>query len=107
MIPPGDVADLRAAFQANPKDLGIGLYNPSTGAIRLGSFDLVTQGQGHQGLADALGIKDNGDWRGFLVSADGKLLPTSHFNLVDGALTMDARHEAAVRRELQQAGLLC
>jgi hypothetical protein len=62
MIPPGDVADLRAAFRANPSDLDVGLYNPATGDIRLGSFDLVAQGQGHQGLADAFGIKDNGDW---------------------------------------------
>ena len=106
MIPPGDVADLQAAFRLNPKDLGVGLYNSSTGEIRLGSFDLVTQGQGHQGLADALGIRDNEDWRGFVVSADGKFLPTSHFNLVDGALTMNPVHAAAVRQELQQAGLL-
>jgi len=67
MIPPADVADLQAAFQANPNDLGTGLYNPSTGEIRLGSFDTVTQGQGHQGLANAVGIANNGDWRGFLV----------------------------------------
>jgi hypothetical protein len=106
MIPPGDVTNLQAAFRANPNDLGVGLYNPSTGEIRLGSFDLVTRGQGHQGLADAIGIKDNGDWRGFVVSAAGKLIAASHFNLVDGDLLMDGRYEAVVRRELQQAGVL-
>lgn len=106
MIPPGDVADLQAAFRANPKDLGVGLYNPSTGEIRLGSFDVVTRRQGHQGLANALGIVDNGEWRGFRVSADGRLFSTSHFNLVDGALTMDPRHEAVVRPQLQQVGFL-
>ena len=106
MIPAGDVANLQAAFRLNPRDLGVGLYNPSTGEIRLGSFDLVTQGQGHQGLADALAIRDNGDWRGFVVSADGKFLPTSHFNLLDGTLTMNPVHAAVVRQELQQAGLL-
>src|SRR4051812_33698487 len=83
MIPAGDIADLQTTFQANPKDLGIGLYNPATGEIRLGSFDIVTQGQGHQGLADALGITNNLQWRGFIVSSDGKFIPTSHFNLVD------------------------
>jgi hypothetical protein len=87
MIPAGDVADLRAAFRANPQDLGVGLYNPATGEIQLGSFDLVTQGQGHQGLADALGIKDNGNWRGFLVTADRRFepprwpIPTTKYSL--------------------------
>ncbi len=106
MIPPADVADLQAAFQANPADLGVGLYNPSTGEIRLGSFDLVTQGQGHQGLADALGITNNPDWRGFIVTSIGQFLPTSHFNLIDGAMTMNPVHEGHVRQELLQAGLL-
>ncbi len=106
MIPAGDIADLQAAFQANPADLGVGLYNPSTGDVRLGSFDTITQRQGHQGLADALRITNNGDWRGFLISPGGKLLPVSHFNLVDGALTMKPDYEAFVRQELRQAGLL-
>lgn len=106
MIPPGDVADLQAAFAANPQDLGVGLYNPTTGEIRLGSFDIRTLGQGHQGLANVLGIRDNGEWRGFVLSSDGKCAPTSHFNLVDGAMTMKPDHEAQVRQELRQAGLL-
>jgi len=106
VIPPHDVADLQAAFQANPNDLGVGLYNPSTGEIRLGSFDKVTRRQGHQGLANALGITNNEDWRGFVVTADGQLLPVSHFNLADGKLTLKPCHEAVVRQELQQAGLL-
>ncbi len=106
MIPPSDVAALQSAFQANPRDVGVGLYNPSTGVIRLGSFDLVTGGQGHQGLADALGITDNGPWRGFIVTSDGKFAPTSHFNLVDGGLVMRADYQAAVRQELQQVGIL-
>jgi hypothetical protein len=106
MIPPGDIADLQAAFQANARDIGVGLYNPSTGEIRLGSFDLVTGGQGHQGLADALGITDNGSWRGFIVTSDGRFSPTSHFNLVDGGLMMKVDYQAAVRQDLQQGGLL-
>jgi hypothetical protein len=106
MVPAGDIADLQAAWQANPQDLGVGLYNPSTGEIRLGNFDIVTRRQGHQGLADALGIVNNGEWRGFLVTSDGKFAPTSHFNLVDGTLAMKPDQESAVRQELQQAGLL-
>jgi hypothetical protein len=106
MIPPGDIADLQAAFRANPADLGVGLYNPTTGEARLGSFDLVTQGQGHQGLADALGIVNNSEWRGFLVRSDGQFLPRSHFNAVDGSMAMLPVHEAAVRQLLRQAGLI-
>src|SRR5262245_30773480 len=79
MIPAGDIANLRAALRANSQDLGVGLYNPSTGEIRLGSFDTVAQRQGHQGLADALGIVNNGEWRGFLVTSDGRFVATSHF----------------------------
>jgi hypothetical protein len=106
MIPAGDIADLQAAFLANPRDLGVGLYCPSTGEIRLGSFDVVTQGQGHQGLANALGIANNALWRGFVVSSDGKFAPTSHFNLVDGGLPMRLDYQVFVRQELQQAGLI-
>jgi hypothetical protein len=106
MIPAADVAALRAAFQANLLDLGVGLFNRSTGEIRLESFDTVTQGRGHQGLADVLGITDNLDWRGFLVTPDGQFVPTSHFNLIDGALTMKPSDEASVRRELRQEGLI-
>jgi hypothetical protein len=106
MIPPGDVADLQAAFRANPRDLGVGLYNPATGEIRLGSFDLVTQGKGHQGLAEALGITDNSEWRGFSIDAAGRFQPRSHFNLIDGSISMRPVHEAAARQELQAAGLI-
>jgi hypothetical protein len=106
MIPPRDILDLQDAFHSNSRDIGVGLYNPSTGEIRLGSFDLVTGGQGHQGLADVLGIADNTDWRGSLVFSDNKFLPTSHFNLVDGTLTMKAAHESFVRQELRREGFL-
>lgn len=106
MIPPGDVADLQAAFHLDPQDLGVGLYNPATGEVRLGSFDLVTHGQGHQGLANALGVTRNGEWRGFLVTSDGNFSPVSHFNLIDGALKMKQDYEAVVRQELPQVGLI-
>jgi hypothetical protein len=101
-----DLKALQAAFQANPNDVGVGLCNPSTGEIRLGSFDTVTGGQGHQGLANALGIMNNGEWRGFVVSSDGRFVPTSHFNLPDGGLLMNPGLAAQVQRALQQAGLV-
>jgi hypothetical protein len=106
MIPPGDVRELRTAFASNPGDLGVGLYNPGTGEIRLGSFDRMTLGQGHQGLANAVGVANDDEWRGFLVRADGSLLPVSHFNLIDGSLALKPDHEARVRQALQQAGLV-
>ena len=106
MIPPSDVSDLLEAFRANPSDLGVGLYNPASGEIRLGSFDKRTKGQGHHGLAIALGIANDGDWRGFAVRADGTLLPSSHFNLIDGSLTLKPEHELRVRDELKRVGLI-
>ena len=106
MTPASDIADLQAAFLANSMDLGVGLYNPSTGEIRLGSFDLVTQGQGHQGLADALGISNGAQWRGFVISSDGRFAPTSHFNIVDGGLALRSDYEDHVRAELLHAGLI-
>ena len=35
------------------------MYNPATGEIRLGSFDNLTLGHGHEGLADHLGCRYN------------------------------------------------
>lgn len=101
-----EVARLQAAFRAKPQDVGVGLYNVSTGEIRLGSYDTVTQGQGHQGLADALGITDMGDWRGFIITPTGQYAATSHFNLVDGHLRMKQADDAAVQQALRQAGLI-
>lgn len=106
MIPPDDVAKLRAAFAANPNDLGVGLFNPTTGEVRLGSFDRVTDGKGHQGLADALGIVDNRDWRGFIVEAGGRFLPRSHFNAIDGSAVLLDECQTRVREALTDAGLL-
>jgi len=106
MIPADDVARLRDAFRANPRDLGVGLYNPATGEIRLGSFDNDTDGKGHEGLADELGIVDDGAWRGFSISPSGQLAPVSHFNMPDGSILLRPHHEAAVRAALRLAGLI-
>lgn len=106
VIPASDVDDLKTALQANPADLGVGLYNPSTGEIRVGSFDTVTGRQGHQGLVEALGITNAIEWRGFLVTADGKCVTTSHLNLADGSLTMKPTYEATIRAALTLSGLV-
>jgi hypothetical protein len=74
--------------------------------LEVPSTSMVSQGQGHQGLADAVGIVNNWEWRGFVVTSDGRLSPASHFNLIDGSLRMNPSHENAVRQDLQQAGLL-
>lgn len=106
MVDPGDILALRAAFQANPRDLGVGLYNTATGEIRVGSFDKVTGQGGHQGLADALGITDNSDWRGFMVSSSGQFAPMSHYNLADGSVTMLPALAQVVEHALRQCGLV-
>ncbi len=106
MIPADDIARLRDAFRVNPRDLGVGLYNPATGEIRLWSFDLVTNRQGHEGLADALGIVDDDEWRGFSISSSGQLSPMSHFHLPDGSTLLKPGHEARIRGELKQAELI-
>ena len=106
MIAGTEVIDLQQAFRANPLDLGVGLYNPSTGEMHVGSYDTIGDGQGHQGLADALGITNNGEWRGFMIFSRGQFLPTSHFNVVDGSSRMKQADEEVVRREFERTGLL-
>lgn len=101
-----DVSALILAFAANLNDLGVGLVNIKTGEIRLGSFDLVTHGQGHQGLADALGIVDGADWRGFTFSVSGRFADASHFNLPDGGLKMLPVLASLVHQALKLAGLV-
>jgi hypothetical protein len=96
---------VKDAFRANPKDVGIGLVNPTTGEIRLGSFD-GTNGQAHQGLAHALNIFNNADWRGFIVTADGQFVPGSHFNLPDGGLVLRPDLSSLVEQELRRVGLV-
>src|SRR4029453_3710425 len=56
-----EVDALRAAWARNPRDLGLGLYNPGTGEIHIGSFD-ETGRTGHDGLANLLGITNEAEW---------------------------------------------
>jgi hypothetical protein len=108
-INPTQSANLKRAFQANPNDLGVGLYNPSAGEIQLGSFDQLNQagfGQGHQALADSLGITDTSQWQGFVIDSNGNLVPTCHFNLPFGGRLMPAAEAARVEQALRQVGLV-
>lgn len=103
MIPQQEVADLRAAFAANPADLGVGLYNPGTGEIHVASFDRMAPG-GHADLATQLRLTPLSDWRGFVVSSDGQFLPASHLN--KPAMWMAPADAAAVEAILRKAGLV-
>jgi hypothetical protein len=94
VIPQADVDALLVAFQANTNGLGVGLYHFATGGI------------GHQGLADALGITNNNDWRGFIITSDGRFAPTSHFNLPDGSVMLRDDLAAQVQQALRRAGLI-
>lgn len=106
MIVGNEVINLQQAFRANPLDLGVGLYNPSTGEMHVGSYDTICDRRGHQGLADALDITNNREWRGFMISSGGQFLPQSHFNVVDGVSRLKQADEDIVRLELERAGLL-
>jgi hypothetical protein len=110
IIKQAQVANLQKAFQADVTDLGVGLYNPSTGEIQLASFDELDSagfGQGHQALADFLGITDTSQWQGFTLDANGGFAPISHFNRsFSGTMAMPPADEATVLQALQQAGLV-
>lgn len=106
----GQVTALLNALQADPTDLGVGLYNPSTGQIHLGSFDQLSNAgfaQGHQGLADFLGITDTTRLQGFVVDANGRFAPMSHFNQPHtGSMAMPPADALRVEQALRQAGLV-
>lgn len=73
-IPQADVNLVRVRFAADPQDVGIGLYNPSTGEIRLSTVDAAG---GHAGLAHSLAIPHDRDWRGFSFDLVGQTLKTA------------------------------
>jgi len=109
LIDPTETGNLQKAFRSNPNDVGIGLFNPRTGEIHLGSFDQLSSAgfaQGHQGLADSLGITDPSQWQGFIIDSNGGFAPISHFNQPFGsAMAMPPAQAALVLHALQQAGL--
>jgi hypothetical protein len=98
---------LQRAWARNPNDLGLGLYNPSTGEIHVGSYD-TTESIGHDGLQNALGIPDadRPKWRGFIVSSGGQVVNNSAFNNPDGGVRMLPDYFAQVEDALRRAGLI-
>jgi hypothetical protein len=95
------------AWARNSNDIGLGLFNPSTGEIHVGSFD-TTGGTGHDGLQNTLGIPDadRPHWRGFVISSGGQAINSSAFNNPDGGLRMLLASFAQVEDALRRAGLI-
>ena len=106
-IPQPEVDALRKAWARDPNDIGLGLYNPSTGEIHVGSYD-TTGSIGHDGLQNVLGIPDadRPRWRGFIVSSDGQVINNSAFNNPEGGVQMLPAHFADVEAALRRAGLI-
>jgi hypothetical protein len=98
---------LRLAWGKDPTDIGLGLYNPSTGEIHVSSYDASGQ-MGHDGLQQMLGIPDAArpNWRGFLLTSGGQAVNTSSFNNPDGGLQMRQDFFAEVLDALRRAGLI-
>ncbi|MCI0463316.1 MAG: hypothetical protein L0Z62_40735, partial [Gemmataceae bacterium] len=94
-------SELLHAFRMKPNDLGVGLYNPTTGQIHLASMDRVATG-GHGHLTQILNLRDS-EWRGFVIGARGEFFPTSHLN--PGG-RMPAEMAERVAGLLRQAGLV-
>lgn len=108
-IPAAEVAAVRAAWATKAGDIGLGLYNPSTGEIHIGTFDTTGLGIGHDGLQMTLGIPDvdRSQWRGFIFSSNGQAINNSGFNVVDGsAPRMLPVYFAQVEDALQRGGLI-
>lgn len=107
IIPQSEVDALRKAWASNANDLGLGLYNPTTGEIHVGSFDQTGQ-SGHDGLQRNLGIPDSdrANWRGFIVSSTGHVINNSAFNNTDGGVQMLAVDFTEVQSALKDAGLI-
>jgi hypothetical protein len=102
MIAAQEVDALRQAFALNANDLGVGLYNPTTGEIHVASFDQVAPG-GHADLAQKLNLQ-TADWRGFVVDSAGRFAPFSHLN--GPRMQMPPDMAAVVEAELRHAGLV-
>ena len=85
-IPQTEVDAVRAAWLNNDKDIGVGLYNPSTGEMHVGTFNTAGQRMGHDGLQLTLAIDDadRPQWRGFIFLSSGQAMNLSGFNILDG-----------------------
>jgi hypothetical protein len=91
-------------WQQEPGDIGLGVYNPSTGEIHVGSFDAYG---GHDLFLQNLGITDAAPWRGFVVGSNGQASNNSGLNVGlgygQGMSPTDYQH---VVDELRQGGLI-
>ncbi len=108
-IPQAEVNAVRARWGIKASDIGLGLYNPGTGEIRVSTFDTGGQGIGHEGLQMTLGIPDadRPQWRGFVFNSAGQAMNLSGFNIPDGTPPrMRADHYAQVGDALRRAGLI-
>lgn len=108
-IPQAEVAVVKTAWGHNPQDLGVGLYNPTTGEIHVGTFDTTGRQIGHDGLQMALRIPDVDrlHWRGFVFTSTGRTFNQSGFNIPDGTPPrMRADFYAQVEDALRRAGLI-
>jgi hypothetical protein len=108
-VPPPEVAAVRAAWAQNSNDIGLGLYNPGTGEIHVGTFETAGRRMGHDGLQRTFGIPDTDrpQWRGFVFSSAGQATNLSGFNIPDGtAPRMRADYYAQVEDALRRAGLI-
>lgn len=104
-----EVDSVRRAFARNRNDLGLGIYNPYTGEIRIGTFDTTGLRIGHDGLQMTVGFPDSErpQWRGFVFSSGGQVINQSGFNIPDGTPPrMRAVYFAEVQTALKQEGLI-
>jgi hypothetical protein len=106
---PAEVDSVRRAWARNRNDLGLGIYNPYTGEIRIGTFDTTGQRIGHDGLQMTLEFpdRDRPQWRGFVFSSGGQVINQSGFNIPDGTPPrMRADYFAEVQDALKREGLI-
>jgi hypothetical protein len=100
---------VRRAWAQHSTDVGLGLYNPRTGELHVGTFDTTGQRIGHDGLQITLGIPDSDrpHWRGFIFSSGGQVINNSGFNAPDGTPPrMRTDSFAEVEAALRRAGLV-
>jgi hypothetical protein len=108
-IPQAEVDVVRRAWAQNSHDIGLGLYNPGTGEIHVGTFDTSGLRIGHDGLQLTLGFPDSDrpQWRGFIFNSTGQAINSSGFNEPDGAPPrMRPDSFAEVEAALRCAGLI-
>lgn len=107
-VAPAEVAAVRAAWVKNRNDVGVGLYNPTTGEIHVGTYDTTALRIGHDGLQASFGIADvdRPHWRGFVFDSSGQTMNASGFNAPDGnPPRMRPDYFSQVEDALRRAGL--